>query len=111
MGLTADHKREAIRLFKIGAEPDFNPEATLHTFREFCGKRQQLKQMLIVYLVNTALADGQFDEKEEIALREIAKGLAFSHVAFEQLLRMIRAQGSFLGQIIIKGTHRATAML
>lgn len=97
MGLTADHKREAIRLFKIGSDPDFNPEATLHTFREFCGQRQQLKQMLIVYLVNTALADGQFDEKEEIALREIAKGLAFSHAAFEQLLRMIRAQGSFSG--------------
>jgi DnaJ like chaperone protein len=29
MGLTADHKREAIRLFKIGANPDFNPVETL----------------------------------------------------------------------------------
>ncbi len=97
MGLTAEHKREAIRFFKIGAEPDFNPDATLHTFRELCGHRTQLKQMLIVYLVNTALADGQFDEKEEVALRYIAKGLAFSHLAFEQLLNMIRAQGSFSG--------------
>jgi DnaJ like chaperone protein len=97
MGLTADHKREAIRLFKIGADPDFNPEATLHTFREFCGNRPQLKQMLMVYLINTALADGQFDEKEEDALREVAKGLQFSHLAFEQLLRMVRAQESFSG--------------
>jgi DnaJ like chaperone protein len=97
MGLTADHKREAIRLFKVGSAPDFDPEDTLRTFREFCGQRAQLKQMLIVYLVNTALADGEFDEKEEIALRHIAKGLQFSHLAFEQLLRMIRAQGSFSG--------------
>jgi DnaJ like chaperone protein len=97
MGLTADHKREAIRLFKVGADPDFNPDATLHTFREFCGNRPQLKQMLIVYLINTALADGTLDDKEESALRDIAKGLQFSHLAFEQLLRMVRAQESFSG--------------
>lgn len=97
MGLTADHKREAIKLFKAGSAPDFNPESTLHTFRELCGHRTQLKQILMVYLVNTALADGEFDEKEEIALRHIAKSLAFSHLAFEQLLNMIRAQGSFSG--------------
>ncbi len=97
MGLTADHKREAIRLFKIGSAPDFDPSKILEEFRNICGRRHQLKQMLIVYLVNTALADGEFDPKEESALRRIADGLAFSHIAFEQLLKMIRAQGSFSG--------------
>ena len=97
MGLTAEHKREAIRLFKIGAEPDFNPDTSLRTFQEVCGRRAQLKQMLMVYLINTALADGKFDEKEEIALRTVAEGLQFSHRAFEQLLRMVRAQESFSG--------------
>ena len=53
--------------------------------------------MLIVYLVNTALADGKFDPKEESALRKIAETLNFSHIAFDQLLRMIRAQGTFAG--------------
>lgn len=97
MGLTADHKREAIKLFKIGSDPDFNPQETIQQFRSVCGHRPQLTQMLIVYLVNTALADGEFDPKEESALREIAKGLNFSHLAFEQLLKMIRAQGAFAG--------------
>ena len=97
LGLTADHKREAIRLFKVGSTPDFTPQATLQTFRDVCGKRVQLTQMLIVYLVNTALADGKLDPKEESVLRQVAQGLHFSHIAFEQLLRMIRAQGSFSG--------------
>ncbi|MGS2717894.1 co-chaperone DjlA [Eionea flava] len=97
MGLTADHKREAIRLFKIGAAPDFNPADTLRDFQEVCGRRPQLTQMLMVYLVNTALADGDFDPKEEAALRNIAEGLRFSHAAFEHLIRMIRGQGAFGG--------------
>ncbi len=97
MGLTADHKREAIRLFKIGSVPDFDPQETLRNFREVCGHRAQLSQMLIVYLVNTALADGKFDKNEESALRTVAQGLNYSNFAFEQLLRMIKAQGSFAG--------------
>jgi DnaJ like chaperone protein len=97
MGLTADHKREAIRLFKIGAAPDFSPEETLHDFQQVCGHRAQLTQMLMVYLVNTALADGDFDPQEEIALRKVAEGLRFSHAAFDHLIRMIRGQGAFGG--------------
>ncbi len=97
MGLTADHKREAIRLFKIGAAPDFDPEPTLKAFQETCGHRDQLIHMLVVYLVNTALADGRLDPKEEIALRRVTESLHFSHLAFEQLLRMIRAQSAFSG--------------
>lgn len=97
MGLTADHKREAINLFKQGSTSDFNPDLVLAEFREICGKRVQLSRMLIIYLLNTALADGTFDEKEESALRKIAEGLQFSSFAFEQLLRMVKAQGSFSG--------------
>lgn len=95
MGLTAEHKREAIRLFKIGSKHDFEPTETLAAFQEICGHRTQLKQMLMVYLINTALADGTLDEKEESTLRQVAQGLQFSHLTFEKLLRMIRAQSSF----------------
>jgi len=97
MGLAADHKREAIRLFKAGAEPNFYPQETLINFQDICGHRAQLTQMLMVYLVNTALADGDFDPKEETALRKIAEGLRFSNTAFDHLIRMIRGQGAFGG--------------
>lgn len=95
MGLTADHKREAIKFFKLGSAAEFDPTATLEHFREQCGARPRLVQMLIMYLVNTALADGKFDEGEESALKTVAKGLHYSDFAFAQLIRMIKAQGSF----------------
>ena len=95
MGLTADHKREAISLFKIGAAVDFDPTKTLLDFHEKCGARPRLPQMLMMYLVNTALADGTFDEGEASALKIVAKGLHYSNFAFAQLLKMIKAQSSF----------------
>lgn len=97
MGLTAQHRREAIRLFKQGAEPDFDLDAQLQEFLSVCGRRPNLIQMLLVYLVNVALADGRLDESEERVLRQVASRLGISSAAFEQLIRMIRAQDSFRG--------------
>lgn len=97
MGLKADHKREAIRLFKIGSQPDFQPDETLQNFKALCGRRPQLVKMLVVYLIHTALADGTLDSKEELALKRVAEGLNFSAFAFEQMLNMLKAQGAFAG--------------
>ncbi len=95
MGLTPDHRREAIRLFKIGAEAGFSVDATLNEFKRVCGSSPNLSQMLLVYLVNLALADGVIDAQETQVLRQVADGLGFSRLAFEQLLRMINAQNAF----------------
>lgn len=97
MGLTTEHRREAIRLFKLGAEGDFSLETTLSQFRIYATRSPNLTQMLLVYLINLALADGQLDEPEARILRQVAEGLGFSSLAFEQLLRMINAQNAFGG--------------
>jgi len=95
MGLTADHRREAIRLFKVGTSADFNPESTLSEFKRECGSSPNLSQMLLVYLINLALADGVVNSQETQVLRQVADALGFSRLAFEQLLRMINAQNAF----------------
>jgi len=95
MGLTAKHKREAMRLFNIGATPGFDITTTLESFKDICGKRTQLVRILMMYLMNIALTDHQVDEKEEVALRRSAKALNFSGLIFEQLLKMMRAQHQF----------------
>ncbi|MGH1470481.1 MAG: co-chaperone DjlA [Cellvibrionaceae bacterium] len=97
MGLTPDHRREAIRLFKEGSAPSFNSDSTLHEFRNTCGRQRNLIQMLIMYLVNMALADGNFDASEEAVLKKVASSLGISSMMFEQMLRMIKAQGAFAG--------------
>lgn len=97
MGLSADQRREAIVLFKQGAAPGFNPEATLAAFRRDCARSPNLTRMLLVSLINLALADGQLHQAEIEVLRRIAEGLGFSPFTFEQILRMIQAQNSFGG--------------
>lgn len=95
MNLTPDKRKEAITLFKQGSSSSFQPDDTLNEFRTLCGRHHNLVQMLIMYMVNLAFADGSFDAAEERVLREVAGGLGISRMAFEQLLRMIKAQHSF----------------
>lgn len=95
MGLTPEHRREAIRLFKLGAVDDFNLEAVITEFKQYCGASPNLINMLLVNLVNLAMADGILDEQEAQVLRQVAERLGFSRFAFEQLLRMLNAQNAF----------------
>ncbi|MFO1390248.1 co-chaperone DjlA [Cellvibrio sp.] len=95
MGLTPEHKREAIRLFKEGAAADFNLQDALNIYRQVGSRSPNLSQMLLVYLINLAMIDGDLDGKERDLLQQIAEGVGFSRVAFEQLLRMVGAQNSF----------------
>ncbi len=106
MGLSADHKREAIRLFKVGAEPIFNMDNVLRDFKFHSSRSPNLIQMLLVYLINLAMADGELHEKEEQILRQVAEKLGFSSFIFEQLLRMIRAQNTFGGDDRFSGTQQ-----
>jgi DnaJ like chaperone protein len=95
MGLTPEHRREAISLFKQGAADSFDFDLTMASFRQHCGASPNLVNMLLVNLVNLAMADGVLDEQEAQVLRRVAEKLGFSRFAFEQLLRMLNAQNAF----------------
>ncbi len=95
MGLSTDHRREAIRLFKVGAAAEFNLASALAEFKRLCGTSSNLNNMLMVNLVNLAMADGELDEQEAQVLRQVADHLGFSRFAFDQLLRMLNAQNAF----------------
>jgi len=108
LGMTADHRREAIALFQNGAATDFSLDNTLSEFMAVCGRHQNLRQMLLVYLIGVALADGTLDRTEEAVLGRVAEAVGYSRVAFEQLLSMIRAQDQFSRQHY-NGTRPASA--
>jgi DnaJ like chaperone protein len=95
MGLSPDHRREAIRLFKQGVTTEFNLDSTMDEFRRVCGASHNLVNMLLVYMVNLAMVDGVLDEQEALVLRQVAERLGFSRFAFEQMLRMLNAQNTF----------------
>lgn len=97
LGMTAEHREIVIGLFKKGAGPDFDYGLQLKQFMAVCGKTNNLKQMLLVYLIVLALSDGRIDPAEESLLIDIAQHLGYGQDAFRRLLEMVLSQSHFAG--------------
>ncbi len=97
LGMTTEHRQQAIALFKRGADPVFDIEPTVKKFMAVCGHTKDLKQMLLVYLIVTALADGHFHPAEEALLADIAGHLGYNQAAFKHLMDMVLNQSHFAG--------------
>lgn len=96
-GMTAEHRQLAIELFKKGTSPDFDYGQQLKHYIEVCGNTHNLKQMLLVYLIVMALADGRIDTAEETLLIDIAQHLGYDQDAFRNMLDMVLNQSHFSG--------------
>jgi DnaJ like chaperone protein len=97
LGMTAEHRQQSIALFKKGAAADFDIKPTLNEFMKVCGHTNSLKQMLLVYLIVMALADGTLDQAEENLLKEIALHLGYNETLFKQIIAMVINQTHFAG--------------
>jgi DnaJ like chaperone protein len=95
MGLSAQHKIDAINLFRQGSKPDFDLQAALDSFQLLAKRESNLTEILLVYIVNLARIDGLFVETEMIVVDKVAEGLGFTSIAFEHLVRMISSQHQF----------------
>lgn len=95
MGMTAEHRTEAINQFKRGAETEFDMTETLDQFMENCGHTLNLKQVLLMYLTVMALADGKLDESERSVLEKVALHLGYSRSEFKRILDMVLNQAHF----------------
>lgn len=97
MGLTPEHRREAIALFKEGAKPEFQPEPEVQRFLRLAGHRVLLRQLLLEYLVAVALADGEVHAAEDRVLLAVARLLGINERRFRQMMDMLLAQAQFGG--------------
>lgn len=97
LGMTPEHRQQAIALFKQGAASDFDVEPQLNKFMAVCGHTNSLKQMLLVYLIVMAVSDRYLDATEESLLRNCALYLGYDQLAFKQLLDMVLNQSHFAG--------------
>jgi DnaJ like chaperone protein len=95
LGMSAEHRQQSIALFKKGAAADFDIKPTLNEFMKVCGHTNSLKQMLLVYLIVMALADGTLDQAEENLLKEIALHLGYNETLFKQIIAMVINQTHF----------------
>jgi DnaJ like chaperone protein len=97
LNMTAQHREQAIKLFKQGADPAFDIYPAYQRFIAACGHTRNLKEVLLVYLVVMALADGHFHPAEEALLTEIAGYLGYGPVAFKRMIEMVLNQTRFAG--------------
>jgi DnaJ like chaperone protein len=97
LGMTTEHRAQAIDLFKRGASPGFDIKPTYARFVSVCGQTKHLKQMLLVYLITMAMADGHVHPEEEVLLAEIAELLGYPPAYFKQLMDMVLNQSHFEG--------------
>jgi DnaJ like chaperone protein len=104
LGMSAEHRQQAIVLFKRGAAPDFDLEPNLRRFMAVCGHTHSLRQMLLVYLIVMALSDGRIDAAEERLLEEIARHVGYDQAAFRHMLDMILNQLHFAGGRAVSAT-------
>lgn len=98
MGLTAEHRQQAIDLFKRGAEPSFDFDAAVEKFSVSCRKYTLLKQTLLNFVINAAMADGELHPAERTILQQIAEGMGIPAGMFQRLLDMATGQQHFQGQ-------------
>ena len=92
LGMTTEHRLQAINWFKQGAVPGHDSTETCRRFMAVCGNTKNLKQVLLVYLIVMALADGDFHPAEQALLFDIAAQLGFDQAEFRQILDMVLNQ-------------------
>ena len=100
LGMTAEHRQQAIELFKKGAAPAFDIAPTYQRFMAICGHTKNLKEVLLVYLIVMALADGHFHPAEEALLTDIAARLGYGQAALKNMMDMVLNQSHFSGGAI-----------
>jgi DnaJ like chaperone protein len=97
LGMSAEHRQQAIALFKQGTDANFDLEPSLNKFIAICGNTNDLKQMLLVYLIVMALSDGHIHSDEEIMLKDVARHFGYDQAAFKRMLDMVLNQSHFAG--------------
>lgn len=90
MDLSEAEQRKALQLLKYGTRPDFNANEVLQKFR--AATTPKLIQILLVYLITIAKADGYLVKKEMHAIQWIARKLGYRSVIFNHLLKIIYTQ-------------------
>ena len=95
MGLSTEARAQAITLFKQGVNGEVSAKDQMREFVQTCRNYRDLKQILLVYLITLAYADGELHAQEEKLLESVAGELGYSSFAFNHLMGMVKAQSHF----------------
>ncbi len=92
MGLNEASKQQAITLFSIGKEPDFNPDHSLFELRAACQMQPALLQLFLDVQMQMASADGYLSDAKKATLQHICTKLGVPGFQFNQSDNQYRRQ-------------------
>lgn len=97
LNMSPTNRKKAIGHFQDGAKADYEIDTLIQKFLSVTAQSPNLKQMLMVYLLRVAAADGQLSQKETDLMREVALKVGYSEQQFAQLMAMLQGQDQFAG--------------
>jgi len=97
LNMSPANRKEAIQHFQSGAKPDYDIDLIITKFLSVTETSQNLTQMLMIYLLRVAAADGELNPKETELLRRIAQKVGYSEQQLAQLMAMLQGQDQFAG--------------
>jgi DnaJ like chaperone protein len=94
MQISGEERRNGIRFFNQGKQPDFDLEAALHPFVQHSVVRHDLRQMFLQILVEAAFSSGTVTTAEQAVLLRVARTLRIPEQVFAA---MMQARGAAPG--------------
>ena len=91
LGLTADMRESAKKLFNEGKSSEFPIDEVLDQFKQETRRRSTLIQMFLEIQLQAAYADGVMHPAEKEVLRHICARLGISVTQFDRLEEMLKA--------------------
>ncbi len=88
MQLDATQRKEAIRLFNLGKQSNYDLDSVLINFSKTSGRSFAIKQMLMEMLLEIATAENKMSQAELNVLMHISHKLNFPQAMLVALLRM-----------------------
>lgn len=95
LGMSQEHRTQAIALFKRGVDLDTDLAAICERFMSICGHTRSLREVLLSFLITLALADSHLHPTEDALLADIAARLGYDPVTYRHLMDMVLNQGHF----------------
>lgn len=95
LGMSQEHRTQAITLFKRGVDLDTDLAAVCERFMTVCGHTRSLREVLLSFLITLALADNQLHPAEDALLADMAARLGYDPATYRHLLDMVLNQGHF----------------
>lgn len=112
LGMTPEHRTQAIALFKRGVAPETDIASICAQFMAVCGHTRNLRQVLLSYLITLALADGHLHSAEDAFLADFAARLGYAPDEYRQLKEMVLnqthfASGQASGAVALQDAYKA----